>query len=63
MKKIFVVFKKHPQEVVNAYSLVTEDIFLGIPSDTVLASKEVEDKLYSSQEFEQLRDELVEANK
>lgn len=61
-KKIFIVFKKQPQEVQHAYSLVDEEILKGIPQDTILAKKEVPQKLYTSQEFEQMRDELVKEN-
>lgn len=62
MKKIFVVFKKQPQEVVNAYSLVDEATFLTIPSDIVQAKKELDvadDKLFTTQEYEALREELL----
>lgn len=61
-KKIFIVFKKQPEEVINAYSLVDEDILQGIPQETILAKKEVPQKLYTSQEFEQMRDELIKEN-
>lgn len=62
MKRIFVVFKKHPEEIVNAYSLVDEETFHTIPSDQVQASKELdvpEDKLYSSEEYNAMREELL----
>lgn len=62
MKKIFVVFKKQPQEVVNAYSLVEEETLSTIPSDIIQAKKEIEvadDKLFTPQEYEAMRDELL----
>lgn len=58
-KQTFVVFKKQQGEVTNAYSVVGKDTFHTIPSAIVLATKEVEDKLYSKEELEALRDELV----
>lgn len=62
MKKIFVVFKKQPEEIVNSYSLVDEATFLTIPSDIVQAKKEIDvadDKLFTTQEYEALREELL----
>ena len=56
---IFVVFKKQEGEIVNSYSIVNSDTFSTIPQDIVLATKEVEDKLYSKEELEALRDELT----
>lgn len=57
--KTFVVFKKQEGELVNAYSLVDADILATIPEDLIQAKKEVEDKLYTSAEFEALRDSLL----
>lgn len=59
MAKIFVVFKKQEGEVTNAYSLVDDKMILTIPSSIIHAKKEVEDKLYTKEEYEALRDELV----
>ena len=57
--KIFVVFKKQEGEITNAYSLVDEATLVNIPQDIIHAKKEVEDKLYTTQEFEDLRNSLV----
>jgi hypothetical protein len=59
MTKIFVVFKKQEGELVNAYSLVDAETLLTIPSDLIQAKKEVEDKLYTSEEFEAMVAELT----
>ena len=59
MKYFFVVFKKQPQEITNAYSLVDENILLTIASDLIQVKKEVENKLYTTQEFETMRDDLL----
>lgn len=59
MAKIFVVFKKQSWEKVNAYSLVDKETFGTLPVDIVHKSQEVEDKLYTKEELEKLRDENV----
>lgn len=55
----FVVFKKQEGELVNAYSLVTDEILATIPEEIIHAKKEVEDRLYSTVELEMLRNELI----
>lgn len=57
--KIFVVFKKQEGEIKHSYSLVDENMLPNLPQDQILTKKEVEDKLYSTEELEKLRDELV----
>lgn len=57
--KIFVVFKKQEGEITNAYSLVDSETFSTIPQEIVLATKEIEDKLYSKEELEVIRDSLI----
>ena len=57
--KIFVVFKKQPGELNNAYSLVDSEILATIPQNIIHAKKEVEDKLYSTEELAALRDSLI----
>lgn len=57
--KIFVVFKKQPEEKENAYSLVDQEILDTIPQDIIEKTKEVEDKLYTTEEFDALREELL----
>lgn len=59
MKKVFVVFKKQPQEITNAYSLVEKSMLSNLPQDQILKKKEVADKLYSTEELDKLRDDLV----
>ena len=58
-KLTFVVFKKQEGELVNAYSLVDSDTLSTIPQDIIHAKKEVENKLYSKEELEAFRDELI----
>lgn len=57
--KTFVVFKKQPGEVVNAYSLVDSDTLKTIPKAVILKTKKVEDRLYSKEEFEIMRDKML----
>lgn len=57
--KIFVVFKKQEGEIVNAYSLVEDTMIPTLPQDQIHAQKEVEDKLYSTEELAAMRDQLV----
>lgn len=56
---VFVVFKKQDGELVNAYSVVSKETFLTISSAIVQASKEVENKVYTKEELEALREELL----
>lgn len=59
---IFIVFKLQPGEIKNAYSLVTASTVSQIEENNpgvILAKKEVENKLYSTEELEALRDEVV----
>lgn len=58
-KPTFVVFKKQEGELVNAYSLVDSETLTTIPQDIIHAQKEVEEKLYTTEEFEALRAELI----
>ena len=57
--KIFVVFKKHEGEITNAYSLVDESMLPNLPQDEILKKQEVEDKLYTTEELNKLRDSLI----
>ena len=57
--KTFVVFKKQTGEITNSYSLVDDEILASIPPDIIHAKKQVEDKLYTKEEYEQLRDSLL----
>lgn len=57
--RTFVVFKKQQGELKNAYSLVDAVTLQQIPQDIIQAKKEVEDKLYTKEEFEALRDSLI----
>jgi hypothetical protein len=50
MKK-FVIFNKQPGEITNAYSLVTPEILATIPQDIIFKVVDVEDKLYTKDEF------------
>lgn len=62
MKKILVIFKKQPEEIKNAYSLVDEETLLTIPSDIIQVKKELdvpEGKLYTSAEFETMVEEAL----
>lgn len=59
MKHYFIVFKLQDGETKNSYSLVNEDILKTIPTKIIQAKKQVKDKLYSKEEFEALRSELV----
>lgn len=59
MMKIFVVLKLQEGEIKNAYSLVDSETFAAIPQDIILKTKEVEDRLYSTEELEALRDSMV----
>lgn len=57
--KVFVVFKIQDWEKINAYSLVTPEILSTIPEDIILEKVEVADKLYTTEELEQLRDSMI----
>lgn len=57
--KTFVVFKKQSWELVNSYSLVDAEILATIAPDTIHAKKEVVDKLYTKEEFENMRNSLL----
>ena len=61
--RFFVVFKSQVGEIKNSYSLVDSEILKTIPKEIILAKKEVEDRLYTTEEMEQLRDEIVKENK
>jgi len=50
MKK-FVIFNKQKGELTNAYSLVTPEILLTIPKEIIYKVVDVEDKLYTKDEF------------
>lgn len=54
-----VVLKKQEGEKVNSYSVVDSEILATIPEETIHAKKEIEDKLYTQEELEQLRDSLL----
>lgn len=57
--KIFVVFKKQEGEITNSYSLVDDKILATIPASIILTKKTVEDKLYTSEELDAIRDSLL----
>lgn len=57
--KTFVVFKKQPGELINAYSLVDSETLKNIPKKIILKTMEVEDRLYSKDEFEVMRKQLI----
>lgn len=59
MKYYFVVFKKQPGDTEHAYSLVDEQILNTISEYFIHKKKEVPNKLYSKEELEQLRKELL----
>ena len=50
MKK-FVIFKKQKGEITNAYSLITSEILATIPQNIIYKVVDVEDKLYTKDEF------------
>lgn len=50
--KHFVIFKKQPGEIKNAYSLVDDQTLPTIPKDIVLKVVDVEDKAYTKEELE-----------
>lgn len=52
--KILVIFQKQEGEKTNAYSLVTPELLLKIPESIILKEVEVEDRLYSKDELENL---------
>lgn len=58
-QKYIVVFKKQPWEKVNSYSIVSESLLSGIDTDIILGKKVVENRLYSKEELEKLRNEVV----
>lgn len=57
--KYLVVFNKQPGELINSYSLVDDVILATIPNEIIKAKKEVEDKLYSKEELEAIRETLI----
>ena len=59
MKHYFIVLKKQQGELLNAYSIVDEEILATIDPNTIKAKVEVEDKQYSKEELEKLRDSLI----
>lgn len=54
-----VIFKTQVEEIENAYSLVNEEILKSIPLEIIHKVVNVEDKLYTKEELEQLRKENV----
>lgn len=46
-------------ELKHSYSLIDRETFDQIPSELVLLWSEVEDRLYTEEELETLRDELI----
>ncbi len=57
--KNFVIFNKQKGEKTNAYSLVSEVTLLSIPKNIILKIVKVEDKLYSKEELEILRNKNI----
>jgi len=55
----FIIFKKQEGEIENSYSLVNEDIIKTIPTEIIYKVVDVEDKLYTKEELEELRKENV----
>lgn len=58
MKKYLVIFRKQKGETKNAYSVTDEQTLKSIPPAIILKKTEVEDKLYSNEELEVLRDKF-----
>lgn len=59
MKKYLVVFEKQAGELVNAYSLVDDEILMMIPAAIIESFNEVDDRLYTTEELEEMRDTLI----
>lgn len=57
--KIFLVHKKQSWEKVHAYSLVDKSALSTVNPALIHKTKEVEDKLYTKEQLEALRDSLV----
>lgn len=58
-KQYLVVFKKQEGELTNSYSIIEEANISEIPKEIIVAQAELEDKLYTSEELETLRDSLL----
>jgi len=59
MRIYFTVFKLQPGELVNAYSLISKDLIKRIDQSTILKKKLIDDKLYSKEELEAMRDSML----
>lgn len=55
----FVVHTKQEGEITNAYSLVDDDVLKLIPKEAIHAVKAVEERLYTKEEMEALRDSIL----
>lgn len=51
-----VIFKKQQGEKVNSYSIVSDSILTLIPKNIILKTVKTENRLYSKEELEKLRD-------
>ena len=56
MNNNLVIFKKQQGEIVNAYSLVNDNVLSSIPKNIILKIIKIENRLYSKEELEKLRD-------
>jgi len=59
MNTYFLVFKLELGELTNAYSIVSEDILASIDPAIILNKKIINDKLYSKEELEAMRDSMI----
>lgn len=56
---IFIVHNKLKGEKVHGYSIVSNEVFKGIPKSAIFATEEVEDKPYSKEEAEIIRKGII----
>lgn len=59
MKIYFILHPKHEKEKVNSYSLVDDEVLKTIPKEHVFKKKLIANKIYTKEELEAFRDELL----